>query len=479
MIILIYDYFQGKGDTVHNSIRNQFHLVQDEDVNVIFHIPSSNFFRVNMETFNRVKDYIDGNCENDTEVEEKLSSLSSVKPVTKMRPIKLKELDRVSFLSAETCNIACKYCFANQGSYTSKNEKKMPLEIYKKSIEWLLKIYPEGIRMIHFFGGEPMLGFEEIKSFVPYCKELFKERSLKEPIFAVVTNGTLITKEMVDFFNTYNIQVTISIDGPKEINDKIRVSRAGWSVFDKIRDSINYLNSERKFPLRAEITLNKQHILQYTPGSVEKWLEEISSFGFDAAIIGIAESENELCEITEKDEDVLKAIEREAIEFFFNRLCKGEDFFCPEIIGTTRGIARQKSSVPCSAGYNGVSITVDGDVLPCYQFHGVEEFNMGSVFKDDTEAFGRVSDFFINYEEYKPEECKECWARNLCTVWCKGFSFSKYGDVSNICNSRCWLSKAEIEGVLLNLAKIESKPNEYKKMKNKMFEICDKYKYND
>ncbi|WP_029687956.1 radical SAM protein [Thermoanaerobacter sp. A7A] len=165
----------------------------------------------------------------------------------------------VGIASAETCNLACRYCYANAGTYNNINKVIMSFEDYKLLFEKILKIFPKGVVGYTFFGGEPMLGFKEIVKFVEYVTTISKKnKNIIEPRFAIVTNGTLIDQYAYEIFERYHFAVTISLDGPKEINDKMRIFRNGHrSVFETVKHNLEKCSIHRTHLLVAEATLSE------------------------------------------------------------------------------------------------------------------------------------------------------------------------------------------------------------------------------
>lgn len=452
------------------------HMFKADDVNVLFHAPSSQFFEVTRDLYNRMEQYFDGSAALDTKAQEVMDYLAGLPVLGKSEPRTGQRLVRLAFLSTQSCNLRCRYCFANHGYYTETEYMRMPIEVYKDTMRYMLDKYPAGIKLIQFFGGEPLLGFNEIKQFVPYCLELFKSKNLALPSFGVVTNGTVFTDEMAEFFNEYDIPVTISLDGTKEINDMARISPTGWSVYDKIKENLDWLNLKRTFPLLVEITLNKQHVLAYKPGIAAQWLNEIYDLGFDGGVIGVAESTDGLLELTEEYEEDYKRMYREMGDYWFDNLYGDRSFCNFDIMRMIKTLTMKEArGLPCGAGLDNLTVTAKGDILPCYLLYGHDEFLMGNVAEDD-QSFDKVRDVFAEGERYKPKECRQCWVRHLCTIWCRGFGYTMRQDISTISPPRCWTAEALIEGVMLNLARIKRDPERYKNFKERVMAFNDKYK---
>lgn len=148
--------------------------------------------------------------------EIKISSSNSNIPINKELQLGHGKIG-ITFMSARTCNLKCRYCYAGEGEYggVESKPKLLTANMYMKAVNMVLDEYPEGIKSISFFGGEPLLNFNEIKIFVPAILKELDKREIDYPSLSIITNLVLVTDEMVDFLNKYNIRVAISLDGGK------------------------------------------------------------------------------------------------------------------------------------------------------------------------------------------------------------------------------------------------------------------------
>lgn len=142
----------------------------------------------------------------------------------------------------DSCNLACKYCFVQQKPHF------ITLDLAKQVVDWLvnnlhIKNNMEGIKDIeyttlNFFGGEPMLLYDDI--IVPLV--LYAEEKYPNLVhFGITTNGTLLNDERIDFFKQHNFNLLLSIDGGKITQDFNRPQRNGEGSFDLVVKNIPYL----------------------------------------------------------------------------------------------------------------------------------------------------------------------------------------------------------------------------------------------
>lgn len=172
--------------------------------------------------------------------------------------------ERFVLVISQDCNLACKYCYAQQGSYGENHSKLMDFETFKQSIKFLLSKFPKGINKLQFFGGEPLLNVDLIEKGCEWVTEYFNELNIEIPMFSIVTNGTIINDKIINLFNKYSMNVTISLDGNKEVNDINRVFKTiNKSVFEEVKKNIELLNEKRKFSLCIEMTIDKANIEQF------------------------------------------------------------------------------------------------------------------------------------------------------------------------------------------------------------------------
>jgi len=452
-----------------------YHLIKRNDTNVLFHIPSSQFFEITEELYNKMN--AEELTEDDKGVTEVLEYLEGQTPLDKYKQVKGKRLTRLAILSTQACNLRCKYCFADQGTYKEEEEMFMSLDTYKSMIHNLLDMYPEGIKLIQFFGGEPLLGFKEIKGFIPYCRAVFREKGIQMPAFGVVTNGTVFTEEMIDFFNEENIPITVSVDGPKEINDIARIPAGDWSVFDKIVEDLKWIQEKRTFPLLVELTLNKQHVERYEKGNATEWMKEIHRLGFDGGVVGVVESTCKELELSSAYKEKYIEMYKEVTDYWFEELLQEQTFCNFDILRMVKTLTKkQMGSAPCGAGVNSLTVTAKGEILPCYILYGHDEFSMGTVQEPSEDKFSEVSNYFMDTDSKRPEECKTCWAQNICAIWCRAFSYSKSKSISNISEPRCWTAMALAEAVMENLARVQNNPVVFKQFKKNVMELNNSYK---
>ena len=134
---------------------------------------------------------------------------------------------------AHTCNLNCAYCFASQGKYHG-DRALMSFEVGKQALDFLVAHSGSRTNLeVDFFGGEPLMNWEVVKQLVAYARTL-EEPNHKKFRFTLTTNGMLIDDDVIDFANREMSNVVLSLDGRREIHDRLRVDYAGRGSYDRI-----------------------------------------------------------------------------------------------------------------------------------------------------------------------------------------------------------------------------------------------------
>ena len=132
------------------------------------------------------------------------------------------------------CNLRCKYCFASTGDFGTGHRMTMDFETAKRAIDFV--IAKSGHRRnieVDFFGGEPLMNFKVVKQTVDYARSIEKEKN-KNFRFTLTTNGLLLTDDIIEYLNNEMHNVILSLDGRKEVNDRLRTRVDGSGCYDTI-----------------------------------------------------------------------------------------------------------------------------------------------------------------------------------------------------------------------------------------------------
>jgi len=340
---------------------------------------------------------------------------------------------------AHDCNLKCKYCFAQEGEYHGKRSL-MSFEVGKKAIDMLIDLSKKRKNLeVDFFGGEPLMNFEVVKQIVNYARSIEEENN-KKFRFTITTNGILLNDDIQDFINKNMHNVVLSIDGRKEINDKMRVYSKGKGSYDTIVPKFKKLAESRgqtDYYVRGTFTANNIDFSNDVIHLADLGFKQISVepvVALDSEDYALKE-EHLPALFEEYEKLALEMIKREKNGNGFN--------FFHFMIDLKGGPCVIKRLVGCGSGVEYLAVTPEGDLYPCHQFVGMEEFKMGTV---DTgiERRAIVKDF-ENCNVYTKPKCKKCWAKFYCSGGCIANSYNANGDLITPYEIGCELQRKRIE----------------------------------
>lgn len=276
---------------------------------------------------------------------------------------------------AHDCNLRCEYCFAAKGDFGC-GRKLMPLEVGKKAIDFLIE-HSAGRRNLEmdFFGGEPLMNWDVVKELVLYAREQEKLHD-KNFRFTITTNGLLLTDDKIDFINKEMSNCVLSLDGRKEVNDRLRVRVDGTGCYDQIVPKYQKLVAQRgdkDYYARGTFT---RYNLDFT-----KDVLHMADLGFDQVSVEPVVSDEKL-DYSIKEQDLPRVFEEyeTLANSILQRRKEGKGFnFFHFMIDLNQGPCAIKRLRGCGCGNEYVAVTPEGDIYPCHQFVGDEQWKMGSV----------------------------------------------------------------------------------------------------
>ena len=344
---------------------------------------------------------------------------------------------------AHDCNLACRYCFAEEGEYHGRREL-MSYEVGKAALDFL--IANSGNRRnleVDFFGGEPLMNFQVVKDLVAYGREQEKIHN-KNFRFTLTTNGVLLNDEVMEFANKEMANVVLSIDGRKEVNDHMRPFRNGKGSYDLIVPKFQKFAESRhqdKYYVRGTFTHFNQDFSQDVLHLADLGFKQISV----EPVVAPPEEEYAI-----REEDLPKlfaeydALAAEMVE----RKKSGRDFnFFHFMIDLEGGPCVAKRLSGCGSGTEYLAVTPWGDLYPCHQFVGNEEFKMGTVFEGVKNT--ELRDEFKCCNVYAKKKCRECFARFYCSGGCAANSYNFHGNINDAYDIGCELQKKRIECAIM------------------------------
>ena len=345
------------------------------------------------------------------------------------------------------CNLRCKYCFASTGDF-GKGRKLMPVETGKKAIDFLLTHSGNRHNLeLDFFGGEPLMNWDAVKEIVDYARSKEEEYN-KKFRFTVTTNGVLLDDENIDYINKEMKNVVLSLDGRKCVNDNMRLTINGKGSYDIFVPKFQKLVEKR---LKGD---NKEY---YARGTFTKnnldFAEDVyhiaDDLGFDQlSVEPVIADPSEPYAITEEDLPAIFAeYEKLAVEMI-RRKKEGRCFnFFHFMIDLDQGPCAIKRLRGCGCGNEYVSVTPDGDIYPCHQFVGNDEWKMGNL--DDETLDIEMKDKFACSNIYTKEGCKDCWCKFYCSGGCNANNYSFNKDINKPVKLSCEMERKRVECAIM------------------------------
>lgn len=281
------------------------------------------------------------------------------------------------------CNLRCKYCFADEGEYNG-HKGKMSLETAKKAIDYVVKRSgPRKNIEIDLFGGEPTMMMDTIKEIIAYARE--NEAKWNKRIrFTMTTNATLLTDEMMDYMDKELENIILSIDGRKEVNDKVRIRFDGKGSYDQILPNIKKMVAKRDktkaHTVRGTFTRENLDFYEDVKMMVDEGFREIS---IEPVVLEDGHP------LALRKEDLPKIFESydKLYDELVQKKAEGKEFnFYHFKVDLNGGPCVYKRISGCGAGFEYVAITPQGEVYPCHQFVGKEEYKLGSIYDDSYNA---------------------------------------------------------------------------------------------
>ena len=341
---------------------------------------------------------------------------------------------------AHDCNLRCKYCFASTGDF-GQGRKIMPPEIAKKAIDFV--IARSGVRHnieVDFFGGEPLMAWNTVTQTVDYARSL-EEKYNKKFRFTITTNGLLLDEDKRKYINENMDNCVLSLDGRREVNDEFRKTVAGTGSYDTIVPKFKALVDERDpnldYYARGTFT---SHNLDFAEDVLS-----IADAGFDRLSVEPVTADPGCgYDLTEDDLPKIEAEYDRLTDIMLERKKEGKPFtFFHFMVDLDQGPCVVKRLRGCGAGYEYVAVTPDGDIYPCHQFVGKDEFKQGSVL--DQSFNMDIAQKFAGMNIYSRPKCQKCWAKFYCSGGCSAANYNMNHDMNDSYDLGCEMERKRLE----------------------------------
>ena len=351
---------------------------------------------------------------------------------------------------AHTCNLNCSYCFASQGRFHGERAL-MSFEVGKQALDFLVE--HSGTRRnleVDFFGGEPLMNFDVVKQLTAYARSIEKKKN-KNFRFTLTTNGMLIDDEVIDFCSREMSNVVLSLDGRKETHDRLRVDYAGNGSYERIVPKFQRLvksRGDKSYYMRGTFT--------HANPDFTKDLFHMADLGFtELSMEPVVCAPDDPAALTPEDIEIVKEQYEILAKDMLRRQKEGHPLtFYHYMLDLTGGPCIYKRISGCGSGTEYMAVTPWGDLYPCHQFVGEEQYRLGDVWHGVTNTALREK--FRACNAYARPECAECWAKFYCSGGCAANAYHASGSITGIYEPGCELFRKRIEcAIMMKAAEAE------------------------
>ena len=332
---------------------------------------------------------------------------------------------------AHTCNLNCSYCFASQGKYHG-DRALMSFEVGRRALDFLIENSGTRVNLeVDFFGGEPLMNWSVVKDLVAYARTQEGPRN-KKFRFTLTTNGMLIDDDVIEFANKEMHNVVLSLDGRKEIHDRLRVDYAGRGSYDRIVPKFQKLVESRGgkgYYMRGTFT--------HANPDFTKDVFHMADLGFtELSMEPVVCAPDDPAALTEEDLPIVL----EQYEILAKEMLKREE--------EGRGFTFYHYMLDLTgSGTEYMAVTPWGDLYPCHQFVGEDAYKLGDIWNGVTNT--AVRDEFKLCNAYARPECADCWARLYCSGGCAANAYHASGSIRGIYSYGCELFRKRIECAIM------------------------------
>ena len=277
---------------------------------------------------------------------------------------------------AHTCNLNCEYCFASQGKYHG-DRALMSFEVGKRALDFLIE--NSGTRRnleVDFFGGEPLMNWDVVKELVSYARvqEKIYDKNFR---FTLTTNGMLIDDDVIEFSNREMSNVVLSLDGRKDVHDRLRVDYMGRGSYDTIVPKFQEFVKRRggkNYYMRGTFTHNN---VDFTND-----IFHMADLGFtELSMEPVVCSPEDASALTQEDLPILFEQYEILAKEMIKRKKNGNGFtFYHYMLDLTHGPCIYKRISGCGSGTEYMAVTPTGDLYPCHQFVGDTKYLLGNIY---------------------------------------------------------------------------------------------------
>lgn len=324
--------------------------------------------------------------------------------------------DILTFVLTHNCNMRCSYCY-----YGNQFDKQYE-ELSIKKLFYYYKLYDDyfidGIKTVHFFGGEPLIAFSKIKSAIELIEDYCSKNKRKIPLFSLNTNGLLINREIIEYLYKHNVGITVSLDGKKE-NNIYRIKKDGTQTFDHVVANVEMI--KKLYPdyiVNVEATYTTKNVIDFcNTGNHD--IEVFRDIGFNSVhlVPAILDENDELNPLGIKsDMNMTFNYIKYAYDFMFKSFHTEKQIVVDDYTALVNVLKQGKiRNVDCNAGIKKFAVNTDGSSYPCHIFVGNSNYVISEEILNNREKFLKyISNSITEYNRNNMYDCNDCWCKNIC-----------------------------------------------------------------
>ncbi len=342
------------------------------------------------------------------------------------------------------CDLRCKYCFAQEGSYGDSHASMMSFATGKKAIDFLISASGKRRNLdIDFFGGEPLLNWETVEKLVSYCQSQGR-KGKKDIRLTITTNATGLNLEKMKYLDRNFKNIVLSLDGRPEVHDRMRVNARGEGSYDlvapKIKEFVR-LREDREYYIRGTFT---KYNLDFSEDALH-----LAKFGKNISLEPVLSAPGTSYGIEPSD---LPQIEKEyeKLALAIDQLAQqGQEInFFHFFVDLDSGPCLFKRLKGCGVGLEYIAVAPSGDIYPCHQLVGEKQYLLGSVHDGPVQLDSKIQNLLQRFLLSDQDSCLDCWARYHCGGGCAADILHSNNSLAGINEISCRLLKKRIEAAL-------------------------------
>lgn len=321
-------------------------------------------------------------------------------------------LHSLSLAIAQTCNLACTYCYADGGSFGGQEKHMMP-DVAMAALDLLFANADRGDSVqVAFLGGEPLTNRALLRRCTERATALGETKDVRVG-FSITTNGTLLTPDDGDYFERYGFAVTVSLDGTGDLHDHQRPFKDGRGSYARVIDRVTpLLAMQRRMQVSARVTVTPSNL------ALKDTLDRFLNLGFHGVGFSpLLASPSGKGQMAAQDLDVLLRQMIACGEEFERRIVRGERYAFQNVVIALEELHRgTHRPYPCGAGAGYFGVSAGGNLYACHRFVEEPRAQMGSVGQGVDPS--RQRQWLADRHVHVQEPCRSCWARYLCGGGC-------------------------------------------------------------